>query len=270
MKRSIDKLSILNMLFILILGLSGSVSGTGGQIIYYLAFAIPITIGFTVKLDGEERAKIRLYTPKKSIGYTLPFVAPFILAVLALSSLTALLLGLFGFENTTDVSGNLFTVALKHAVLPALLEEALFRFLPLMLLARSSEKNALFHSSVAFALIHCNLFQIPYALFAGAVLASLTLLSGSILPAVILHFLNNMTSILLMRYENSIFYAVFFSLMGFALFLSAVYIFFKRKEYISDVKAILGDKCKLEFTFSELLFVFATLLISIFNLAVNI
>ncbi len=266
MEKNIDKLSILYMLFVLILGISGTVGGIGGRIIYYSAFILPFIIGIFTRDRESSVYKIGITPTGKGLKYTLPFAAPFVLLIMLLSLLTSLLLGALGFNDTTDVSGNIFIAVIKHAAAPSILEECLFRFMPLMLIADSSRKNALLFSSLSFSFIHCNLFQIPYAFAAGFILALLTLLSGSILPGIVLHFLNNLFSLLMLRNTDKVFITVAFCSIGMLTIVSLTYVYIKRKDYISDLKEIFTDKCKLKFTNIEILFIALTLTISILNL----
>ena len=84
---------------------------------------------------------------------------------------------------------------INHALLPAILEEALFRYLPMRMIAPHSPRCAIIISSLFFALVHGNLFQIPYAFIGGIIFMSLNLATGSIIPSLVIHFVNNAMSI---------------------------------------------------------------------------
>ena len=185
----------------------------------------------------------------KSLGYTLPIIAPFIAAVFLISFLTSLLLNALGFSDSTDVSGHIASVMIKHAVLPAFFEEALFRFIPIMILAPYSKKNALVISSLLFAAVHCNLFQIPYALFASLILSSLAIATGSVIPCIALHFINNVTSVIFMRYSYlPNFNLIFFLTLGALSVLSVAFIAVRRKKYKEFFAELRKDKNHVEFT----------------------
>jgi sodium transport system permease protein len=78
------------------------------------------------------------------------------------------------------------------AVLPALCEELAFRgFILTGLRRRFPPWTAILLSSLLFAFYHMNVFQLLPAFVLGAVLALLTLHSGSLVPAVVFHLLHN-------------------------------------------------------------------------------
>lgn len=77
------------------------------------------------------------------------------------------------------------------AVLPAVLEEILFRGAVLGALRPMGEGFAIVMSSVMFALAHGNLVQGPNSFMMGLLLASITVYSGSVNAAMLLHFCNN-------------------------------------------------------------------------------
>ena len=118
----------------------------------------------------------------------------------------------------------------------------LFRYIPLRLLLPYSRRSALLVSAIMFSLIHLNLFQIPYALFAGVALAFIVVLSGSILPAILLHALNNAISVFWMREPDVTPYAIIAALAVLSA-VSFVFIIKRRDEYKSAIaSAFSGDK----------------------------
>ncbi len=268
MQGALNLLTVLYMLFILTLSLSGTAAGALGTALYYIAFILPVLAAFIAKgIKSKSISPKSLLPNKKTLSYTLPFAAPFLAAVMLISFLTSLLLGALGFSDSMDVSGNFFIAVLRHALLPALLEELLFRLLPMEILSGKSKKGALIISALFFALVHMNLFQIPYALAAGFVLSYIALVSGSVFPAILLHFINNLLSIVLMRNPESyiLLNTVYISVAVLAA-VSVAYLVIRRKKYLADAKEAFFDECKLEFTLPAVLFVLMTLAVSIFNL----
>jgi len=83
------------------------------------------------------------------------------------------------------------------AVLPALIEEMIFRGYVLGALRPHGDGLAIVLSAVLFALFHGNMLQIPFAFVLGLVLGYLMVQTDSIWPAVALHFANNLMSVLL-------------------------------------------------------------------------
>ncbi|MDD2417727.1 MAG: type II CAAX endopeptidase family protein [Oscillospiraceae bacterium] len=83
------------------------------------------------------------------------------------------------------------------AVLPAILEEMVYRGYVLRTLLKYGNGFALVVSSLLFALMHGNLQQIPFAFIVGLACGYLMISTGQIWPAMMLHFLNNFMSTLL-------------------------------------------------------------------------
>ena len=77
------------------------------------------------------------------------------------------------------------------SVLPAIFEELLFRGVIMQSLRRFGDPFALVCSSILFAMLHRNFIQGPNALLAGLVLGYFTLRAGSLIPAMVAHFVNN-------------------------------------------------------------------------------
>lgn len=86
---------------------------------------------------------------------------------------------------------NLFIVA----VLPALLEEAVFRGCVLRSLRPYGDGFALVVSAVLFGLMHGNIRQIPFATIVGLVLGWLYVSTNSIWMPMLIHFINNALSV---------------------------------------------------------------------------
>ena len=238
MQKSIATLILIDLSFILLFSLSG-IGGFVGEVLYFSAFILPAALGliFAAKNQGVTSISVR----KERILPSFALFAPAIAVIISISAITSYLLSLIGKSNITDVSGDIWLVLLRHALLPALLEEMLFRFLPSRLLASRSPRAFMLISPLLFALIHLNIFQIPYAIFAGGVLALLTLSTGSILPAVLLHFINNALSVIWMR--NPEFTLPIIIAVAVLAAISLVYILVCRREYARWIReAFSGER----------------------------
>ena len=235
MKNAI-KFSVLSyLLIILLLAVSGSVGGVVGRAVYFSAFILPplLILPFAKKC-GLPLYPVSFKTDARGMCYTGLTLFPFILCVMAISFLITLLLNALGYNSETELEGSLISVILLHAVLPALCEELVFRYLPIRLIAPHSPRCAVVLSSVAFALTHCNLYQIPYALFAGSVFAFVTLVTGSIIPSMILHFINNTVSVIWMRSPELTLPIII--VIAVIAVISLVYVFIRRREYSAWVR----------------------------------
>ncbi len=90
------------------------------------------------------------------------------------------------------------------AIVPAFCEEFLFRGLILAALLPYGKKTAIFGSAILFGLMHQNPAQILYTVALGIILAVMAIESESIWGGIILHFVNNLVSVIL----NAIIYTV--------------------------------------------------------------
>ncbi len=97
-------------------------------------------------------------------------------------------------ENTRDsLIANLIVIA----VLPALVEEMIFRGYVLRALRPYGDVFAVMISSLLFGLMHGNILQMPFAFIVGLVIGWLYVKTDNIWLAVAVHFCNNAVSVLL-------------------------------------------------------------------------
>ncbi len=90
------------------------------------------------------------------------------------------------------------------AVTPAICEELFFRGLFQQSLEQSSGYvKAILLSSFVFAIIHLNPIDFVPLFVIGAFLATLVYVSGSIIPAILVHFLNNTIATVVLFYEHN-------------------------------------------------------------------
>ena len=262
MKQALTYISFMDILFILFLALSGMFGGA----FYYLAFLVPFAVAFFLK-DKVKTDFPKIKISKENLLLTLPTIAPTLALIFLISLLTSLLLSFAGEGTAPDVSGNLILVILRYAVVTVLLEEALFRYIPLAFLAPYTRRGAIIISSILFALSHCNLYQIPYAFFAGVVFAALDVAFESILPSVTIHFLNNLLSVIWLRNGESInFEATYVSILVASAVLSLIFLIIFRKKYKEKILPVIADKSKYELSYGVVIFAVMTLIIAITNI----
>lgn len=118
---------------------------------------------------------------------------------------------------TFNVGYFLLTVLLT-AVLPGICEEFTNRggFLTTMR-GSYSEIRTILIIAIAFGLFHQNITQILYTAIIGALLAFLALRTGSVLPAIIVHFTNNFISLCLDNIEEYALGGAFFDFLSSSL-----------------------------------------------------
>lgn len=250
MKRAMKIISFIDVVFLLLLMLSGSLDGVVSSVVYYLAFLVPIAIGFyysrELKTEREEERGLAetvdkyFHLDKRSTLDLLPLVAPAVLCIFAMAAITSLLLNALGFTNPQPENKDIFTMLVIHALCPAVLEELAFRYIPMKLLAPYSKRWCVILSSLFFALIHANLFQMPYAFLAGVILMALNLAFDSVWPSLILHFLNNVASVVWMKYcSGGEAKLIFVLALVFLAVVSVVFIIVKRERYKTYLSSVL-------------------------------
>ena len=238
MKKSIAFLVVVDLMFLLVASVPALISGWYSRVVYYALYAGLIALALL--FVRREETSLRLTAMPRRPFHAIALFAPAMLLVVGISFFISTVLALLNKSNATDVSGHLLIELLRHALLPALFEEMLFRYVPLRLLGGRSPRAAIVVSSVMFALVHLSLFQIPYALFAGVILAYITLLTGSVLPAVLLHFANNTVSVICMRAPEFALYVII--VLAVLSALSAVYIVAHRWDYVKTLKEAFGGE----------------------------
>lgn len=108
-------------------------------------------------------------------------------------SLLSRLLGAGGSAVALPAGGGALVISLVElCVVPAVLEELFFRGALQGLLRPSGSAAAIFGPALLFALLHLDLAQGITAFVCGVFLGWLTERTGSILPGMLLHFLNNL------------------------------------------------------------------------------
>ena len=233
MRNALKYILSLDLIFIFLLYVSGFFGTVVGRVIYYLAFFLPVLLALViVKRLGIAFSPPRLKINGEAVLMTLPVAAPTFALIFLISWVTSLVLSFLGDGSTPDVSGNIILVIFTHAALTAVCEEALFRYIPLALLAPYSKRAAVILSSLFFALAHCNLFQIPYAFAAGIIFAAVDVAYNSIIPSLLLHFGNNLISVIWLRgATDGGFVKIYIAVLLSAAVLSLIPVFLMRKKY---------------------------------------
>ena len=248
MTEAVKLYTFLDVIFILLLALSGSFGGLLGQILYYLAFAVPVAIGFytsdTLKTKREEIKGLaeppeKLFDfDKKTAVKLLPLIAPVVLTVFLASLLTSLLLSLIGVSSAPVEDAGIFRMLLIHALVPAVFEEMLFRYIPMKILLPYSKRWCVIYSALCFSLIHCSFSQMPYAFVAGLIFMLVNVAFGSVWPSVILHFVNNAVSVIWIKYcGGGIAAVIMISALVLLAIVSLLFAAKRKDEYIASFKS---------------------------------
>ena len=234
-------LALLYLLSLLLLVASGSLSGALSQAVYILSFISPVALGiYIIQKERGEDFESLLSLDSRSLGLLLPTIAPIVLVVILTSLLTSFLIEvIFGAQNDVHLGENLLIAILSHAIMPAFLEEALYRYLPMRLWGKERDATLVVISSLFFALVHRDFFVIPYAFLAGALFMIMDILTDSIWPSVILHAVNNTLSVVWIFYSESTNFVIAFHLsLAILSIVSLIFVFRKRREYLAGIKKI--------------------------------
>ena len=161
-----------------------------------------------VKNDVEQSKNI---IKKITVGLkSILVVVPIVMVVQILLSLLLEKLGLnydiIDKVNLYD-SSSLFSKILffvQIAVLPAIFEELYIRKAVLNYSKKYGTVFAIISSSILFSLIHLNISQALFAFIMGIILAVVTIRNKSIIPAAIIHFINNGYAAIITIFENNL------------------------------------------------------------------
>ena len=275
MKNAVKLIILLYMIFIAVLSVAGSLGGVPGAVIELVAYGLPLFIGYSAsrrfkrereEMAGVSEAEHSLLTVR-GVAESIPLIAPAVALIFLVSYVTSLVLTALGRTGGTVADEPIAIMLISHAILPALLEEMLFRYLPMKLLMPYSGRWCVILSSVAFALVHLDLFQIPYALLAGVIFIVVDMAYGSVLPSMLMHFVNNAASVLWIKWGADPGFALWYILvMAVLALLSLIPALLMRKRYIARMGGILDVGEGVGDYYAPTIFVAATLLLSLFNL----
>lgn len=205
------------------------VDNTTYMLIYSAVYALAMGLPMLIVMFGKKR--IWPLSPAKPVRWEVAFfgivggvgvcmaaniITSYILAILEQFGVTTPEMPQMMVNTLDSYLLNLFTIA----VLPALLEEMVFRGCVLRLFRPYGDWFAVLVSAVVFGLMHGNLRQIPFAIIVGLVLGWLYVVTNNIWIPITVHFINNAVSVS-MEYlgfslsENAV--GVFYTLIILAL-----------------------------------------------------
>ena len=184
---------------------------------FYISFVLPqfllpimtAVVAFLIPLLGSFKIRDCTKSEKVPIVYFLLCIGIFPgLSVVAtyISYIISAILNIFGIP-IFDVSSSIpmpqtpfqiFLLFFVMAVLPAICEELIYRGFLLRGVSEFGKVGAVVVSSFAFGMMHATLQQIPFAFLIGLFLGYITLRFKSIVLPIILHFINNFISCLVL------------------------------------------------------------------------
>ncbi|MBO5715735.1 MAG: CPBP family intramembrane metalloprotease [Clostridia bacterium] len=183
-------------------------------VVYFLSFVLPVVLFYKMNKYSQKEIYEPKESDKKSPLYTIILFGMGLVFIYGSSFVNYFLVNLFT-DYSKFSSEMLWYVELKHpyqiiiyfisyAIIPALVEELLFRGTVCRSLAIYGKGTAVVVSAVLFALMHTNIEQILYTFVAGLFVGWLYVETKSILAPILLHFVNNSISVIgEILYQNS-------------------------------------------------------------------
>ncbi len=182
---------------------------TNGLVSLLTYFLVTIIYSIIVKKDLGKTFPVNKVGPKVTallccfglaVALTANYASQLVIGIFETFGINANIDMNYPCDSALDVI--LFYVSV--AVLPALVEEFAFRGIILSYLRKYSDSLAVLISGITFGLLHGNFTQIPFAVIVGFVLGFIVVKTNSLLPAIIIHFLNNFLSVTMtLLYENT-------------------------------------------------------------------
>ncbi|MEF2920401.1 MAG: type II CAAX endopeptidase family protein [Acutalibacteraceae bacterium] len=176
-----------------------------------LLTSMPLSGIMLTKMTGQRLGDV-IHLKKNSLGNTVLFTVASMGFVMVFNILLSLMnsnLSLFGFTNKMSTYGNVNGIVeyiiyfFSITFVPAIAEEFLFRGAVLGALRKYGDIIAIIMSSALFGIMHGNLVQTPVTFLTGLILGYLTVKTGSIIPSMILHFVNNTLAVITEYLYNS-------------------------------------------------------------------
>ncbi len=220
-----------------------------------------------------EKVKKHILFPFMFIGMAIAMVANYAASIVENN------LSVFGLENTanTSIPTNSVTEIILYiiavAIVPAFAEEFAFRGIFMGVLRKYGDSFAIIASSVVFGAMHGNITQIVFAFILGLIFGYIDCKTNSIIPSIVVHFINNFYAVLLdvlssVGINDGIYLSIYYFLVTlFCLLgvLSFIYLLKTEKNIfkIKEAKSILTLKEKFRAFFSSPGIILITVIFSI-------
>lgn len=168
------------------------------EVTTYAALLMPVFIFSNLKCKGSDDVMFPTFDAKTLkngticaiIAYPAMLTATFLMGTTSVESqLTSDAMA------TTVINRSLIENVIRMALLPAVIEEFVFRGCLMGVYRKRNTICGIVVSSILFALMHCNLYQIPYAMVGGVIFAYVTFATDNVGTAMVAHFLVNLTSV---------------------------------------------------------------------------
>lgn len=239
--------------------------------IYYLitilSLVLSLTIPFIVLINNLEISKhdvLKFEPVKIKKCFTMIFMGIVVcFCGQIISAILKLILDWFGIRSVTPempIANNIFDAAVQAftiAVTPAIFEEIAFRGFILGVLRKIDDRFAIVVSAFLFGIAHGNLEQAPFAFILGLFLGVLVIKTNSLLPGMMIHFVNNLiaVSIMISKNNNIEYLQNIIGVVYLAVLFLGILAFFKKDNRdlvsIKSIESIVPAKEKLKTFFSS-------------------
>lgn len=190
-------------------------------------------LGLSLEMNGKQ--PILSHLAIVFLGCAFCFVASYVNSLLApLPEATAEAL----MSSGLDSGYKLVLMLISTAIIPAFVEELLFRGLILSQIKPYSTLGAILISAILFGLMHQTTYQFFYTTVLGVILAVVCIKTGSIWACVLVHFSNNFISMIQSyvleifdeRKGQAIYMIIMLIVVGGALVLGSLFYLLNRKK----------------------------------------
>ena len=176
----------------------------GTAFVQLLIFGMPVLYSLYIKADMKKLYSLRLPKLKNIFGAIIVWAGAFMINQVIVHLLAKAFPSMI--QNSESLNDSILSAGFIPALIvvgfmPAIAEEAAFRgFLFGTLKHKTKIIIAIVVSAALFGAYHMNLLQFFTGLFMGCFMAYMTYKSGSILPSVLFHLLNNSLSVIATYY----------------------------------------------------------------------
>lgn len=227
------------------------VKPTGDINLAYLASPVAIllvTLAFLSLDKGEKKSASGLALPKRRFWlYTLLALAAMFFGLSGLNDYFIAFLKTFGYKPSTAVLPpltplNALYVGFAVCLLPAVSEEIAFRGIMVNSLGGACKLWVSLLLGALFSLYHLNPAQTLYQFAVGFIFTLLAVTSQSVLPAMVLHFINNLLIVVLYyavgEYALPLPVNIVLTVFGVACAVALIVLLLKEKQEKTDNKGI--------------------------------
>lgn len=187
------KISLICSLFVLFSLTFASKASESNYLIYVILYIFIHSVPyFILRKYGNCAVK----SPKSSVENKI-YLSSVILSASLLFSF--ILTGIFNDSNVSSYSFNTETLIFSGIIVPVL-EEVFWRGTVTCGLLSAGKITASVISSVLFGFLHSGISGLIYGVFAGILFSVLYISTGSLIPGIVIHIINNIAAILSIRF----------------------------------------------------------------------